>query len=222
MTGLIIEEGKPSTFVVDEVKSIRQFAKNPKRAITRVKGNERSGPVRPLGYGEIAVREKGMIQSGQNINPKFSKEGRMKINEMVENRIVKLYEVIKECVEAKGYFSNNMLREDAILHDRITLSKAYLKGSIAADLKKLVRRGLIYRRGGHRFMYYYLGPSPVDEEKKDAEAKKDKEVEQSSEEAKGMIARLREEIGEAMKRVTGEKSLIPERITIDVNVKFSW
>lgn len=202
MTELIIEEGKPSTFVHDEIKEIRQFAKNPKRVITKVGSASCTGPARPLGYKEIGAVEEKMIQSGQDIKPRFSKEGKM-VNAIIENRLCKLYDVIKECVESKGYFNNEMLRKDAILHDRITLSKAYLKGSIAADLKKLVKRGLIYCRGGHRFLYYYLGPNPVDE--KPPAGPSEVQPESKEEICKGV-----------------RESLIPEHIVIDVNVKISW
>lgn len=222
MTELVIEEETPQTFFRNEVREIGKFAKNPRRAVTRINGGKRSGPARSLSYEEMATVESDMIRSGRNIKPKFSKEGKMERKEEIKKRLHRLFLVIRDCVKAGDYFDLNMLIKSPDLRDKVTSNSKYFDRVVYEDLKRLVGKRLIYRRGT-RPVCYYLGPSPMEKP-----VVKKKGVKPSPKQAKAAMAKLRKGAKKTVRKVTKEavtdagRTLIPEHITIDINVKFSW
>lgn len=187
---------EPSKLFHDAVDALHLYAKTPHRVKMKLKQESSCLPGRFLSFEEIAIVERKMLLEGEDINPKFcNMEENM--NKKVDLRLAKLYEVIGRYVADRKYFQSSMLKGGNVFDEEnrkylTTEDEKYLNRNIRDDLNRLRKKGLIYSRG--RPPSWYLGQDKSE----------DLSPEQEAEE----------------KDMSMIKFLIPETITLNINVNF--
>lgn len=146
----------------ETINKIREsIRRGPTKVKTRVRYTTIPVGTRHLSYREIAQIESDMIAAGIDIVPRFCKKGvnSMKQFTEIEKRLSNFFNVISGFVEGKGRFTLDMMDSEA--KAKLTGNEAYFRRTIYDDLKRLVKAGLIYRRGRQPAVYY-LGDERVE------------------------------------------------------------
>jgi len=245
LKALFDEDVSPVELFQDSIREIGRYARIPRRARTEIPCRDGIANSRLLSYEEIKKVEERLIKEGFELKPKHSKGGRdmRGTRENMEERMGKLYEVIKELVNERRFFKTSMLRDSAILRARVTDSRGYFNRTIHEDLRRLAQQGLIYSRGRGSTSAYYLGDGKEDGDRieKGSFKKEEPEAKIRSYDCLGIVHSELDECGgceanqhchDVQKRleeagVKGEEKaslyeepLIPRHVTVDINVSF--
>ncbi len=239
---LFDEDTSPGDVFRDTIREIGRYAKIPRRAVTKApcRGGRHSNG-RLLSYREMGDIEERLIEEGLELKPKFSRGGKRmkKTRKNIEERMGKLYEVIKEQVNEHKFFKMKTLLDSTILKTRVTAGRVYFARTIHEDLRRLVEIGLIYRRGRGLSSAYYLGDGKEGKVEKEKPADEDRAMPGARfYECFGVLHGERDECEgchfqkhcfdmksriDKMSRKEEQQHrepLIPRHVTVDVNVTF--
>ena len=242
LRALFDEDTSPGEVFRDTVREIGRYARVPRRVVTKApcRGGRHSNG-RLLSYREMGDIEERLIEEGLELKPKFSRGGkRMRKNrEQIQERMERLYEVIRDLVDEHGFFKMGMLRDSALLRARIAEGQKYFNRTVLEDVRKLVGNGLIYRRGRGLSSAYYLGDGKEGKVEKGKPADEDRAMPGARfYECFGVLHGERDECEGCHYRThcfdvksridkmrTKEEQqhrepLIPRHVTVDVNVTF--
>ena len=242
LRALFDEDTSPGEVFRDTVREIGRYARVPRRTVTKApcRGGKHSNG-RLLSYREMGDIEERLIEEGLELKPKFSRGGkRMRKNrEQIQERMERLYEVIRDLVDEHGFFKMGMLRDSAILRARIAESQKYFNRTVLEDVRKLAKNGLIYRRGRGLASAYYLGDGKEGKVEKEKHADEDRAMPGARfYECFGVLHGERDECEgchfqkhcfdvksriDKMSRKEEQQHrepLIPRHVTVDVNVTF--
>lgn len=248
---LFDEDVTPKELFQSFVREIGLYARIPEKTKTGIRYKKSGANGRLLSYREMGEIEERMIGEGSGLKPRYSKGGREMRNtrEKIEERMGKLYEVIREQIGKHRYFKTKMLMDSITLRERITDSQGYLKRTMHEDLRRLAEKGLVYCRGRGATSAWYLGDGKMETGPEDTPPINEAPV---SEEGKGRLKpedvtcfgfnevidkiskcrgcdfweQCRDACDEGLikeallKNVHREEPLIPRHVTVDVNVTF--
>lgn len=141
----------------DTVKGIKVYAKCSKRFKNRPKASSKNGHCRSLSDEEIAKVERKLIDSGENINPKYSRKEVLNMNPKLarQARLDRLADSMADIINETGYFVSSKIKNSQFLRTYISPdNSAYFDRTYLDDIRELGKRGLFYSKGSNPKTWY--------------------------------------------------------------------